>query len=121
MTRVHTFMEACWRIQEVDAASDRETRDQLLIQIYEQAGSALGEVTRATREVLLDGPTAVSRCAERVHTLGLRSQRMIKAMIGDDAPEQRSEYDAAYEEFRETYLNLIELARNALEVKEGRS
>ncbi|MGJ3558687.1 hypothetical protein ACR6C2_05860 [Streptomyces sp. INA 01156] len=46
-----------------------------------------------------------------------RLQSLLKALIGDDSPERRDEYDAAYRDFRGAYVTFIGLARGALEVK----
>jgi hypothetical protein len=45
-----------------------------------------------------------------------RVQSLLKALIGDDSPERRDAYDAAYRDFRETYVTFIGLAREVLEV-----
>jgi hypothetical protein len=59
MTCVHAFSEVCWQLLDVDAVQDRERRHQRLTQIHERMGWTVSDITRATREVLLDGPAEV--------------------------------------------------------------
>jgi hypothetical protein len=121
MTCVHAFSEVTWGMVDVDATQDRERKNLLLTQMHERIGSAVSDMTRATREVLLDGPADVSSAAEEVRTMALRVQPLLGALIGDDDPEKRHDYDQAYQSFRTAYVTFIGLARQALEVKlEGR-
>jgi hypothetical protein len=117
LSRTHVFMEALWRVEEADAASDQQAKDRILEQTYEQAGAAMSQITLATREVLLDGPAHVSESAEQVRALAVGLQRRLRTLIGDSSRERRLDYDAAYQEFRSEYLSFIELARNALDVE----
>ncbi|QKG22367.1 hypothetical protein [Actinomadura verrucosospora] len=118
MTCVHAFNEITWQIDEVDAAPDRAGRDRLLTRMHERIGPAIGDMNRAMHEVRLDGPAEVSAAADRVRDLARRVQSLLKALIGDDGPERREAYDAAYRDFREAYVTFIGLAREALEVKD---
>jgi hypothetical protein len=121
MTCVHAFSAVCWQLLDVDATQDHEGKHRRLTQIHERMGWTVSEVTRATREVLLDGPAEVASAAEEVRTTTLQVQTLFRALIDDDSPEQRHAYDLAYQSFRDTYLTFIDLARQALEVKrEGR-
>jgi hypothetical protein len=117
MTCVHAFSEVTWRIVDVDATQDRERKDLLLTQMHERIGVTVSDLTRATHEVLLDGPAEVSSAAEEVRTIALRVQPLLWALIGDDGPKQRHDYDRAYQSFRAAYVTFIGLARQALEVK----
>lgn len=83
----------------------------------EHIGPTVAAMTRATHEVLLDGPAEVSAAAEQVRTKALGLQPLLKALIGDDSGERRQEYDRAGRSFREAHLRFIGLARQALEVK----
>lgn len=118
MVCAHAFSEVTWQIDDVDAAPDRESKDRLLTQMYERIGPTIGNMNRATHEVRLDGPSEVSDAAEQVRQLARRVQPSLKALIGDDSPERRREYDAAYRDFREAFVAFIGLARQALEVKD---
>src|SRR5438552_14794581 len=95
MTCVHAFSLACWQILDVDATPDRERKDLLLTQMQERMGSAVNDVTQATREVLLDGPTEVAAAAEEVRRMALALQPLLKRLVGADDPERRAEYDRA--------------------------
>lgn len=117
LARVHAFNVITWQIDDVDAASDRESRERLLALMHERIGPAIGDMNKAMYEVRLDGPVGVSDAADRVRDAARRVQHMLKPLIGDDGPERRSAYDDAYREFRGEYLMFIGLAREALEVK----
>ncbi|WP_031513154.1 hypothetical protein [Streptomyces sp. NRRL F-5123] len=117
LDRVHAFNVITWQIDDVDAASDRGSRDRLLAQMHERIGPAIGDMNKAMHEVRLDGPAGVSDAADRVRDAARRVQRMLGPLVGDDGPERRSAYDDAYREFRDAYLTLIALAREALEVE----
>ncbi|WP_460351096.1 hypothetical protein [Actinoallomurus acanthiterrae] len=118
MNCAHGFSEVTWQIDEVDAARDRESRDRLLTQMYERIGPAIADMNKANHEVRLDGPAEVSAAAEQVRKMALCLQPLLKALIGDDSPERRHDYDASYREFREAYVEFIGLARAALEIKD---
>jgi hypothetical protein len=118
MTCAHAFSEVTWQIDDVDATRDRESKDRVLTQMYERIGPAIGNMNRATHEVRLDGPAEVSAAAEQARQMARRVQPPLKALIGDDRPGRRHEYDAAYLDFREAFAAFIGLAREALEVKE---
>jgi hypothetical protein len=116
MSCAHVFSEVTWQIDDVDAAHDREDRDRLLTRMYERTGPAIGDMNRAMHEVRLDGPAEVSAAADHVRDMARRVQSLLKALIGDDSPERRDAYDAAYRDFREAYVTFIGLAREVLEV-----
>lgn len=121
MSCAHAFSAVTWLIDDVDATHDRESKDRLLSQMYERIGPAIGDMNRAMHEVRLDGPAEVSAAADRVRNMARRVQPLLKALMGDDSPERRGAYDAAYRDFREAYVAFIGLARGALEVEdEGR-
>lgn len=119
MSCVHAFSAVTWQMDDVDAAHDRESKDRLLAQMYERIGRAIGDMNRAMHEVRLDGPAEVSVAADHARDKARRVQSLLKALIGDDSPEGRDAYDAAYQDFREAYVTFIGLARGALEVKDG--
>ncbi|UFQ14132.1 MULTISPECIES: hypothetical protein [Streptomyces] len=112
----HAFSAATWEIDDVDAARDRAAKDRLLTQMYERLGPAIGDMNRAMHEVRLDGPEHVSDAADHVRNMARRVQPLLKALIGDDSPERRDAYDAAYRDFRAAYVAFIALARGTLEV-----
>ncbi|MFJ4584688.1 hypothetical protein [Streptomyces echinatus] len=114
----HSFSAVTWRIDEVDAADDRESKDRVLRQMYERIGPAIGDMNRAMHEVRLDGPAEVSAAADRVRDKARRVQATLKPLIGDASPERRDAYDAAFRDFRDAYVAFIGLARGALEVKD---
>lgn len=118
MSCAHAFNEVTWQIDEVDAASERETKDRILTQMYERIGPTIGNMNKATNEVRLDGPAEVSASAEQVRQMARRVQPRLKALIGDDSPERRHEYDSAYLDFRGAYVTFIGLARRSLEVRD---
>lgn len=118
MNCAHGFSEVTWQIDDVDATSDREAKDRLLTQMYERIGPAIGNMNRANHEVRLDGPAEVSEASEQVRQMARRVQPILKALIGDDSPEQRHDYDAAFVDFRDAYVKFIGLARQALEVQD---
>ncbi|MGH4031295.1 hypothetical protein ACQB60_20445 [Actinomycetota bacterium Odt1-20B] len=118
MTCVHAFSEVVWQIDAVDAAGDRADRDRILAQMYERIGPVIGDMSKALREVRLDGPAEVSTAAEQVRHRARRVQSLLKALMGDDDPERRHEYDAAYQEFRNAHLAFVDRARRALEVRD---
>lgn len=117
MARTHAFSEVCWRFLDVDLVPVPENRRHVMTEIQEAMAPAVGDLTRATREVLLDGPAPVATAAEEVRMAALRAQTRFAAMIADDGPPQHDAYDQAYKEFRTAYLAFIELARQALEVE----
>lgn len=118
MSCAHAFNAVTWQIDDVDAARDRESKNRLLTQMYEHIGPAIGDMNRAMHEVRLDGPAEVSDAADHVRKMARCVQPLLKALIGDDSPERRDEYDAAYRDFREAYVTFIGVARGALEVKD---
>jgi hypothetical protein len=118
LTRVHAFMEITWRLTEADDAPDAQARDDVLERLHAEAGAAMGRLTQATREVLLDGPAPVAEAAEEVRALGMEVQRKLRLLIGTDAVHRRREYDAAYARFRDAHLAFIDLSRRALETQE---
>ena len=115
--RVHEFLEALWRVVEVDDLPDREARDALLRQIHAQAGAAMSRVTLATRDVLLDGPAELSAAAERLRELALDFQHGVLTLVGDASGERRAAHNAAYRRVRAEYLTFITLALDALSVE----
>ncbi|MQY05264.1 hypothetical protein [Actinomadura macrotermitis] len=118
MSCTHAFNEVTWQIDDVDAAPDRETKDRLLTQMAEHIAPAIRGMNRAIHEVRLDGPAEVSAAADHARDMARRVQAMLKALIGDDAPERRAAYDAAYRDFRAAYVTFIGLARETLDIKD---
>ncbi|MFE1774276.1 hypothetical protein [Streptomyces sp. NPDC059008] len=118
MSCAHAFSEVTWQIDDVDATRDREGKDRILTQMYERIGPTIGNMNRATHEVRLDGPAEVSAAAEQVRQTARHVQPLLKALISDDGPERRHEYDAAYRDFRQAFVTFVGLARQALEVED---
>ncbi|MFD8543315.1 hypothetical protein [Streptomyces sp. NPDC059649] len=118
MNCVHALNEVTWQILDVDATPDRESKSRLLTQMYERSGPTIADMNKATNEVRLDGPAEVATAAEHVRQMARRLQPPLKALIDDDGPERRRDYDDAYKVFREAYVTFIGLARGALEVKD---
>jgi hypothetical protein len=119
MACVHAFSEICWRLLDVDAAGDPDAKQRLLAQIHERIGPAVSDMTRAAREVLLDGPAEVAEAAEEVRMMALRLEAMLKALGIEQDLQRRHEYDRAYQTFLETYAGFVGTARNALDVRSG--
>lgn len=118
MSCAHAFSEVTWQIDDVDATHDRAGKDRILTLMYERIGPTIGNMNKANHEVRLDGPAEVSAAAEHVRQMARRLQPLLKALIGDDSPERRGDYDAAYRDFRDAYVAFIGLARQALGVTE---
>ena len=119
MRCAHAFNEVTWQIDDVDAVHDRERKDRLLTHMRDSIGPAIGDMNRAMHEVRLDGPPEVSDAADRVRNMARRVQQLLKELIGEDRPEGRDAYDAAYRDFRDAYVTFVGLAREALEIRAG--
>jgi hypothetical protein len=117
LSRVHAFMEPLWRIRDADTAPDAAARRRALEEMAAELRPAMNQVTLATREVLLDGPAAVSDSADRVRQRCRGVQEGLRRLIEDGTPERRAEYDAAYRDLRDAHLDFIALARGALEAE----
>ncbi|MFE5165373.1 hypothetical protein ACFRNT_44110 [Streptomyces sp. NPDC056697] len=79
------------------------------------ARAALNEVTRASREVVLEGPTPVAEAAQILRRTAIATNGLL-GRLETGREEERSRYDAAYRDFRQEHLRFLELARVALEV-----
>ncbi|MDP9793739.1 F0F1-type ATP synthase membrane subunit c/vacuolar-type H+-ATPase subunit K [Catenuloplanes nepalensis] len=117
MASVHAFMTACWEFPDVDELPGRRARQQRLTRIHERMGRPASEVTRATREVMLDGPADVSAAAEEVRLAVLHTQGRLRSLIDRDDPAARQAYEGAYQDLRHRHEVFINLARSALEVR----
>lgn len=115
----HAFSAATWRMVDLDATPDPDEKDRLLDSIREQVGSAVNDLTRATREVLLDGPAEVSAAAETVRKCARRLQDILRTLEGAAGSDQRRLYDDSYRAFRDAYVSFIDLARHTLEVDDA--
>ncbi|GAB7051431.1 hypothetical protein [Catenuloplanes indicus] len=117
MACVHGFMEVCWQFPDVDGTPDREVRRRRLSDMHERMGGPAGAVTRATREVLLDGPADVAVAAEQVRLAVLETQRRLGLLIDADDDGVRQDYERAYQALRDGYVAFIDSARTALQVQ----
>ncbi|GCB52116.1 hypothetical protein [Streptomyces sp. NL15-2K] len=112
---VHGLSEVLWRVEEADAAPDGQPRADVIAEIQTAARAALNEVTRASREVMLEGPTPVAETARTLRRAAIITNSLLGRLVSG-SEEQRSQYDAAYRDFRREHLRFLELARGALEV-----
>ncbi|RKN03666.1 hypothetical protein [Streptomyces radicis] len=111
---VHGLSEVFWRIEEADAAPEGEARAAVVAHLSAAARAALNDVTRASREVLLEGPTPVAEAAQTLRRAAITANRALDR-LGTEGDE-RARYDAAYRDFREEHLRFLERARAALDV-----
>src|SRR3954471_7031462 len=63
--RVSGFSQILWRMAEVDQSSVVAQREALVGAMQRDGRAALDAVEQSTREVVVDGPEAVSRAAEQ--------------------------------------------------------
>ncbi|GAB2972109.1 hypothetical protein GCM10023080_040170 [Streptomyces pseudoechinosporeus] len=112
---VHGLSEVLWRMEEVDATPEAQPRAALVAQMQTAARAALNEVTRASREVMLEGPTPVAEAAHTLRRAAITTNSLLGQLV-TGSEEERSRYDAAHRDFRQEHLRFLELARAALEV-----
>ncbi len=113
---VHGLSEVCWRIEEADAAPEGDPPAVTAEHLATSARAALNEVTRASREVLLEGPAQVAEAAQALRHAAITVNRALDGVATGGAPA-RARYDAAYRDFRREHLRFLELARAALEIR----
>ncbi|MFJ9585049.1 hypothetical protein [Streptomyces acidicola] len=112
---VHGLSEVYWRMEEADAVPEDHGRAAVVAQMQTAARAALNEVTRASREVVLEGPTPVSEAAQTLRRTAITTNGLLGRLV-TGSEEERSRYDAAYRDFRQEHLRFLDLARAALEV-----
>ncbi len=112
---VHGLSEVCWRLEEADAAPEGPPRATVLAQMQTAARAALNDVTRASREVVLEGPAPVAEAAQTLRRAAITTNHLLGRLVTGDG-EDRGPYDAAYRDLREEHVRFLELARAALEV-----
>ncbi|MFD5027221.1 hypothetical protein [Streptomyces sp. NPDC058373] len=111
---VHGLSEVFWRVEEADAAAAGRSRTDILTQMGTAARTALNEVTRGSREVVLEGPAPVADAAQALRHAALTTTGLL-GRLTTGGEDERARYDAAYQEFRSQHLAFLELARVALE------
>ncbi|MER6091077.1 hypothetical protein [Streptomyces bluensis] len=112
---VHGLSEVYWRLEEADAVPEDHGRAAVLAQMQTAARTALNEVTRASREVMLEGPTPVAEAAHAVRGAAIIANGLLGRLV-TGGEEERSRYNAAHRDFRQEHLRFLGLARAALEV-----
>ncbi|MDT0441491.1 hypothetical protein [Streptomyces johnsoniae] len=112
----HGLSEVFWRIEEADAVPPGEPRAAVLAQLRTDGRAALNEVTRASREVVLEGPAPVAGAAQTLRLRAITTSRLLTRLATGDEDAERARFDAAYRDFREEHLTFLELARAALDV-----
>ncbi|TXS56542.1 hypothetical protein [Streptomyces sp. t39] len=111
---VHGLSEVFWRMEEADAAPEGARRAAVLGEMQIASRAALNEVTRASREVALEGPAEAAAAARTLRRRALTAhQRLVALGTGEG---DREAYDRAYRVFREEHSGFLDLARAALEV-----
>ncbi|MGI5410021.1 hypothetical protein ACQEV9_24980 [Streptomyces chartreusis] len=76
---------------------------------------ALSEVTKASTEVLLQGPASVAKEAGALRKVAVAAFWKL-GEIGDGSGDQRDQYARAYRAFRDQHHRFIEVAREGLEI-----
>ncbi|WP_159029863.1 hypothetical protein [Streptomyces marincola] len=112
---VHGLSEVFWRVEDADAAPDGRARTAVVDQLRTDARAALGDVTKASREVMLEGPATVAESARNLRRTAIVTSDLL-GHLGTGEREVRDRYDAAYRAFRAEHLAFLELARAALDV-----
>ena len=93
---------------------DQYQPDRILI---EPSGvGKLSDVTKASTDVLLQGPASVAEEAGALRHVAVMAFWKLAGLV-DGSGEQREPYNLAYREFREQHFRFIEMARDALEVR----
>ncbi|MDO0927018.1 hypothetical protein QQY24_16930 [Streptomyces sp. TG1A-8] len=113
---VHALSEVFWKMEDIDRTADRAERIEAMGRMKVDCRARLNEVTRASRDVLLEGPTAVARAARALSGSAVATHHLL-VRLHDADDEPRSEYDRAYRRFQNHHLSFVELAREALEVR----
>ncbi|MGP4090481.1 hypothetical protein [Streptomyces sp. KR55] len=91
---VHGLSEVLWRVEEVDATAEAQLRAALVAQMQTAARAALNEVTRASREVMLEGPTLVAEAVRTLRRAAITTSSLLGQLV-TGSEEERSRYDAA--------------------------
>jgi hypothetical protein len=112
----HGLAELFWRMEEVDRSADAALKRAIVAEMQAASSQALSDVTKASTDVLLQGPASVAEEAGALRHVAVVAFWKL-AGLDDGSGEQREPYNRAYREFREQHHRFIEVARDALEVK----
>ncbi|WP_329267281.1 hypothetical protein [Streptomyces pseudovenezuelae] len=112
---VHALSEVFWRMEEVDHAPTRTERAQIIEEMQAVSRQRVGDVTKASRDVLLEGPAGVARTAAELRRRAVAAHLLLM-QLKHGTEGQRSAYNDAYTAFRKHHVRFLDLARAALEV-----
>jgi hypothetical protein len=113
---VHGLSEVLWRMEEAEHVRTSAERTRIVADMHAASRRGLGDVTKASRDVLLEGPKAVADAAADLRRRAL-DVTLLLLSLQDGTEAGRSDYDDAYQAFRAQHVRFIDLAREALEVK----
>ncbi|MGD6752797.1 hypothetical protein [Streptomyces sp. BH105] len=103
-------------MEEVDRMADAVGKIEAIEQMQRASRTPLNAITKASREVLLEGPTPVADAATAVRDAAA-AVYLLLLKLNDNTAEHRGPYDTAYQELSIQHLKFIEFARRALEVQ----
>jgi hypothetical protein len=113
--QVNALSEVFWRMEVVDRTSSTSARTTIINEMQAASRESLSRVTKASRDVLLEGPADVAEHARKLRRLAVSTHLLLIQLV-DGSDEPRDAYDRAYRLFRDHHIQFIESARNALEV-----
>lgn len=113
--QVNALSEVFWRMEVVDRTPSSSARAALIAEMQASSREALSHVTKASRDVLLEGPADVAERARELRRLGVNTHLLLIRLV-DGSDEPRDAYNRAYRLFRDHHIRFIEAARKALEV-----
>lgn len=111
----HALAEVFWRMEEVDRSSDASVRATIMSEMQVASRRALSELTKASTDVLLQGPASVAKEAGVLRKVAVEAFWKL-GEIGDGSGDQRDQYALAYRAFRDQHHRFIEVAREGLEI-----
>ncbi|WUH93619.1 hypothetical protein OG900_28260 [Streptomyces sp. NBC_00433] len=114
--QVNALSEVFWRMEVVDQASSASTRRTIIGEMQAASREAVSRVTKASRDVLLEGPADVAEKARELRRLAVDTHLLLIQLV-DGSDEPRAAYNRAYRLFRDHHIRFIEAARSALEVR----
>ncbi|WP_073494132.1 hypothetical protein [Actinacidiphila paucisporea] len=114
--QVNALSEVLWRMEVVDQSSSTATRTTIVGEMQAASREAVSRVTKASRDVLLEGPADVAERARELRRLAVNTHLLLIRLV-DGTDELRADYNRAYRLFRDHHIRFIEAARNALEVR----
>ncbi|MFC9545200.1 hypothetical protein G3I31_10425 [Streptomyces sp. SID9913] len=112
----HALAEVFWRMEEVDHARTRTERARIIEDMQAASRHRLSDVTKASRDVFLEGPAGVAKAAAELRREAIAAHRLL-LQLEDGTEDQRTPYDSAYRTFRDQHVRFLDLARTALEVR----